>query len=273
MVVKCGKNRSMIEIGDHSSRERSSTSRMSTPRILYVGAHDADFLVRAGGTLAKYARRGSRVVAVSLTLGELRESTRLWSDHVGITLEEVARIRQQECSRCAEILGCELRVLGWADAPIWFDRQRIQTLAELIQEIQPAIVMTHWPEEHVNTDHAVTARAVESAIQVAASAGFAAITSRDPWRPAAVYFTEPVFPFSESVNYAPNVWVDITETYELKQQGLAVLASHGMLERSYSLCADFRGYQAQLHSNDAAITFAEAFVMPTPYVGAWLPIE
>ena len=37
------------------------------PTILYIGAHDVDFLVRAGGTLCKYARLGTRVVSVSLT--------------------------------------------------------------------------------------------------------------------------------------------------------------------------------------------------------------
>ena len=42
----------------------------NAPRVLVFSAHAADFCSRAGGTLAKYARRGSAVRVVDLTFGE-----------------------------------------------------------------------------------------------------------------------------------------------------------------------------------------------------------
>src|SRR5207248_10828427 len=102
-----------------------------SPTLLYIGDHDVDFWVRAGGTLAKYARRGSRVVSVSLTYGERSESARLWRERPGITMDEVKAVRRQEAERCAELIGGELRILDWTDGPIVFDRARHLALAAL----------------------------------------------------------------------------------------------------------------------------------------------
>ena len=98
---------------------------MPKPTILFIGAHDVDFLIRAGGTMARYARDGSRVVAVSLSMGERQESERLWRETPGIELPEVIERSLAEARRCAEIIGCELRYLGWDDCPLVFDRERM----------------------------------------------------------------------------------------------------------------------------------------------------
>ena len=246
---------------------------MSGPTILYVGAHDVDFLVRAGGTLAKYARSESRVVAVSLTMGERRESERLWRENPGITIEEVIGRSREESERCAELLGCELRYLGWADSPLTFDRPRILELAALIQELRPHVLITHWPEEVTNWDHADTGRAVQRAIECAGAAGTASELGSTAWNVPAVYYSEPWFPFPDHNRFRPNVWVDITEVYGTKLEGLEIASSHGRLDTTYPLCAEFRGQQASLHTGDPSIRYAEAFFTDAPWVGDRLPFE
>ena len=52
---------------------------------LVVSAHAADFVWRAGGAIALYARRGYRVRILCLSFGERGESERLWRQP-GITL-------------------------------------------------------------------------------------------------------------------------------------------------------------------------------------------
>src|SRR5262245_18302098 len=167
------------------------------PTLLYIGAHDVDFLVRAGGTLVKYARRGSRVISVSLTYGERTESARLWRERPGITLDEVKAVRRQEAERCAELLGSELQVLDWTDGPIVFDRERHLALAKLIQETRPQILITHWPDEITNPDHMNTAAAVKLSAAYAAAPGTAFENGTEPWEVGAIYYSEPTFPFPE----------------------------------------------------------------------------
>jgi 4-oxalomesaconate hydratase len=245
----------------------------AAPTLLYIGAHDVDFLVRAGGTLARYAREGSRVVSVSLTYGERQESARLWAERPELTIEEVKQVRREECERCAALIGSELRVLDWDDCPIVVDRARLFELAGLIQDVRPQILLTHWTKEHTNQDHLVTAGAVVQAVQVAGAAGTKVETGHEAWVVPAVYYTEPFFPFPDANRFRPNVWVDITEVYEAKLEGLRAAWSHGRLDVSYPMCAEFRGYQARVASGNDAIRYAEAFVTERPWVGDRLPFE
>lgn len=246
---------------------------MTAPTVLFVGAHDVDFMIRAGGTMAKYARAGSRVIAISLSMGERQESERLWKETPGITIEQVIETSLAEATKCAELIGCELRYLGWEDSPLDITRERKLELAALIQEIRPNIVITHWPQEITNWDHLDTAGAVRRAIQHANAAGTSAMTGHPTWDVPALYFAEPWFPFPDRNEYHPNVWVDITDVYDAKLEGLRTAWSHGMLDITYPLCAELRGQQARLLSGNSGIKYAEAFVTDTPYVGDRLPIE
>ena len=58
------------------------------PKVMFVSAHAVDFVIRAGGTLAGYARSGSEVTSICLPVGERQESTRLWREISPITLDE-----------------------------------------------------------------------------------------------------------------------------------------------------------------------------------------
>lgn len=223
--------------------------------------------------MAKYARDGSRVVAVSLSMGERQESERLWRETPGIELSEVVERSLAEAQACAEIIGCELRYLGWADCPLVLDRDRLLELAELVQEIRPNVVFTHWPEEETNWDHLDTGVAVRRAIQHANAAGTSAATGRAAWAVPALYYCEPWFPFPDRNGFTPNVWVDISDVYDAKLEGLRASWAHGLLDVTYPLCAAFRGQQARLLAGDPGITHAEAFVTDTPWVGDRLPFE
>jgi 4-oxalomesaconate hydratase len=240
--------------------------------ILYIGAHDVDFLVRAGGTLRKYALLGSRVVSVSLTFGERQESERLWRERPGITLEEVKRTRLAESERCAELVGCEFRCLDWNDGPVVFDRERLHALAALIQEIRPDALITHWSDEITNYDHLDTAAAVRRAVQYAAPAGSRVETKYEPWTVPTLLFSEPTFPFPDVNRFRPNILIDITEEYETKLEGLRAAWSHGLLDLTYPLCAEMRGYQARLLSRNEDIRHAEAFFSDDPWISNRLPI-
>ena len=71
---------------------------------LVVSAHAADFVWRAGGAIALYAKRGCAVTIVCLSYGERGESGKLWRKE-GATLEEVKEARKVEAENAANILG------------------------------------------------------------------------------------------------------------------------------------------------------------------------
>ena len=54
--------------------------------------------------------------------------------------------------------------------------------------------------------------------------------------------------------------MDITSTFDAKLEGLKASWSHGHLERSYTFCAEFRGYQMSRFTGDETIKYGEAFV-------------
>ena len=71
---------------------------------LVVSAHSADFIWRAGGAIALYAKRGWHIKVVCLSFGERGESQKLWKDPT-MTLERVKIARRAEAERAGSILG------------------------------------------------------------------------------------------------------------------------------------------------------------------------
>ncbi len=58
-------------------------------RLLVVSAHAADYVWRAGGTIAHYIQKGAPVRVIVLSLGVRGESNHLWKTP-GVTPQEVA---------------------------------------------------------------------------------------------------------------------------------------------------------------------------------------
>jgi LmbE family N-acetylglucosaminyl deacetylase len=123
--------------------------------LLAFGAHPADVLGGATGTLLKHARRGDRAVAAPLTLG----IGHLWKPRDGSfgrlkdastaklrTLAEAREFYRDYVGRAfAELSPIEYRQLDLGDSPLTIDRANLEAVAEIIREYQPSIVFTHHP--------------------------------------------------------------------------------------------------------------------------------
>ena len=83
-----------MSAGNHDNKERHG---------LVVSAHSADFIWRAGGAIALYAKRGWKVKVVCLSFGEKGESQKLWKDPA-MTLEQVKTKRRAEAERAGACL-------------------------------------------------------------------------------------------------------------------------------------------------------------------------
>src|SRR5438309_2365079 len=123
---------------------------MSTPAcVLAIGGHAADMEFTAGALVAKYTRAGARAVFLHLTAGEM--------GHPRLSGEEYARQKVDEAARAARVLGAEARFLSYVDASLPRDDEVAYQIADVIREVKPDVVLTHWQgsfhSDHVNTYH------------------------------------------------------------------------------------------------------------------------
>lgn len=236
------------------------------PRVMFVSAHAVDFVIRAGGTLARYAKAGSEVLSVCLTYGERQESRRLWVEKGPMTLQEAKDVRRKEAEECARLIGSKVVFYDWEDCPLLFDRARYDQLATEIRRFRPNVLITHWHKDRTNWDHHVTAEFTLRAVQLANAAGGILESGLEPWGPQHIFYCEPWFPFPEFCEFSPDTYVDITEVNDLKAAGLRAAWSHGQLERAYGQCSEFRGYQ-MTRLLGRPVQYAEAFVRHFPAVG------
>jgi LmbE family N-acetylglucosaminyl deacetylase len=176
-------------------------------RLLTVAAHPDDETLGAGGTMAWHAARGDTVWALVMADGASSRHGRV--------------AQQAECARrAADVLGIDrLILLGLPD-------QRLDTLPmldlvtpieEVVAELEPDVVLTHFPGD-LNEDHRLVARAATVAARavpgtpVSKMCAFEVPSSTD-WAP----------PIPGSV-FAPNLYVDVSETLETKLTAMKAYA-------------------------------------------------
>jgi 4-oxalomesaconate hydratase len=227
---------------------------------LVVSAHSADFVWRAGGAIALYARRGYRVKIVCLSYGERGESAKLWREK-GMTLERVKKARHREAEEAAAILGGEVEFLDGGDYPLHATEAMLNRLVDIYRELRPEFVLTHSLEDPYNFDHPRAAHLAQEARVVAQAHGH---------RPdIPVIGAPPVFLFEphqpEQCNWKPQVILNITEVWELKRKAFETMAAQEHLWEYYTRVAQQRGAQGARNS-DKKMVYGEAYQRIFPLV-------
>lgn len=123
--------------------------------ILVFGAHPDDPEVWCGGTVIRYAKRGDRVVLVSMTNGA--------TGHHEIGGIELARRRYGEAQRAAEMAGVEeYRVLDNHTGELTPSIENRKAVVRIIREFDPDLIFTHRPWDY-HPDHRATGQIVQDA--------------------------------------------------------------------------------------------------------------
>ncbi|HXM85370.1 MAG TPA: PIG-L deacetylase family protein [Stellaceae bacterium] len=228
---------------------------------LVVSAHVADFVWRAGGAVALYAKRGYRVKVVCLAFGERGESARLWREP-GMTLEKVKAARRADGEKAAQILGVsEIEFYDLGDYPLRVPDAALYRLAEVYRDLQPEFVLTHSLEDPYNFDHPLASHVAQEARIIAQAHGH---------KPGGKVLGAPqVFLFephqTEQCNWKPQVILNITEVWELKRKAFEVMAAQEHLWEYYTRVALQRGMQGARNSNKK-MTYGEAYQRIFPLV-------
>lgn len=232
--------------------------------LLVISAHAADYVWRAGGTIAKYVKMGKSVEIICLSFGERGESNSQWKD--GKNIDEVKRIRREESQEAARILGAPIRFMDWDDYPLLIGDSRLVELVKLLRELQPEVILTHGPKDPFNKDHETTADAVHTASILSIALGV--LPELKVCRQSRLFGFE--HHQSELSSFSPDVIVDITETYDIKKRAMDCFKTQKDLIEYYGNKAAMRGNHARRISGNQSYRFAEAFLRYYPFVGGEL---
>ena len=234
---------------------------MKDRRLLVVGAHSADFVWRAAGTIAGHTSGGGKALVVALSFGERGESGELWKEP-GQTEENVKRIRSQEASQAAQAIGAEFTCLDLGDYPLEVTTPRLQRLIDVIRDFAPDVVITHTDRDPFNPDHAAAHAAVAKARLLTSGAGVASAFATT--HPSEFLAFEPHQP--ELCAFMPTTFVDITSSMEAKKKAMRAMAAQSYLVEYYLQRATQRANHARRLSGRKDIQFAEAFQRLLPVV-------
>ncbi|HBK78819.1 MAG TPA: PIG-L domain-containing protein [Nitrospinae bacterium] len=231
------------------------------PTALVVSAHSADFVWRAGGAIALYAKRGYKVIIVCLSYGERGESAKLWRQE-GYTIEKVKTERRKEAETAAEILGGETVFFDIGDYPLRLTDDHLFQLVDIFREHHPEFVLTHSKEDPYNFDHPLATQFAQEARIIAQAHGH---------KPGEKVLGAPgVFLFephqTEQCNWKPDVLLDISDVCDVKRKAIEAMAGQEHLWEYYTRVALQRGVQGGRNSGRAGMTHGEGYQRIFPQV-------
>ncbi len=229
----------------------SNAEEFVPPSAMVVVAHpdDAEFMV--AGTVAKWASRGCVVTYVIITKGDKG------SDDPTMTSERLTTIREAEQRAAGAVIGVtNYEFMGYPDGYLQPTLELRRDVARLIRKYRPYLLFTFDPTNRFFSDNYVNHPDHRVAGDVALDATFPTARDRltfpellvdgyEPWKVRQVWLAG---------SAQPNVWVDISETLELKKA--ALLAHPSQLGPDV---VEFAEGFARMAGAEQGIEFAEAF--------------
>jgi LmbE family N-acetylglucosaminyl deacetylase len=216
--------------------------------VVVVAAHPDDEILGVGGTLARHAADGDRVVPVIVATGATSRSGE------GDAGDAVDALRAASRAAAQAIGMEEPRFLSYPDQKL--DTVAIldvtQSIEAVFDEIGPSIVYTHHGGD-LNRDHRIVHEAVSVACRpvpggtVDAVYGFETVSSTE-WG------------LSAGPPFRPNHFVDVSAAVELKMRALD---AYGMEMRAFPHARSVEAVRAQMTLRGATVGVeaAEAFVL------------
>ena len=181
--------------------------------VLVVAAHPSDPIANVGGTIAKHTKRGDNVIVLALTYGVDVHTENL----VGRSVEEIKQAQKEASSEGAKILGVtDYRYFDFGDSPLVSTREKLLELGESIQDLRPDMIIgAHYPfhQTQGGDDHGEAARMLERAPVSRHHHGLEPFSAKARW-----VCSEYVYGLDHPSDGMPTVFVDITDTLDLKLQ-------------------------------------------------------
>ena len=266
-----------------SSPTRGKAEVPKNLSILNIGGHPKDCVLYAGGTIAKHVQRGDRVTMLTpytglshhlTAINEYRDSSKMPD------MEALAIERKTELENASSVLGVQdVRFLGYDDSITTITPEIVSDIADVIGDVTPDIIITHWPDDTVPA-HGLSTKMLLLAIDAAAG-----IRPGKPYKPfggdtggaaSQIFYHDQRGRTNilESLNpRMPNVIIDITDVVVQKAEAMNCFTSQNYGERSNlqrKLGEVLDGGLAGLHTR---VPYAEAFLSHNPELYEYLPLS
>ncbi len=119
------------------------------PRALAIAAHPDDIEFAMAGTLLLLREAGWETHCLNLSSGNLGSMT--------LPPKRIATLRRQEAKAAAALMGARWHPPLCDDLEIFYDDRTLRRLCAVVRKVEPAIVLTHSPQDYME-DHTNTAR-------------------------------------------------------------------------------------------------------------------
>ena len=219
--------------------------------ILFFGAHPDDLEILCGGTIARYASSGHEVWMAVATNGNVGSPT--------LTREEIAAVRKKEAFAASQRLGAKgFLWLDEDDELLMENRETRLKFVDAIREAKADVIVTHNPQDyhpdHVACSKLATDARILSAVRL--------IETSHPHLAQApeLFYMDSV----AGINFLPQFYVDISETFSTKMEALSCHDSQNAWLKSIfnQELMDIARTQAAFRGLQIGAAHAEAFTQP-----------
>jgi LmbE family N-acetylglucosaminyl deacetylase len=178
--------------------------------ILVICAHPDDEIIGVGGTIAKYAKEGKRVIAVIFSYGE--------KSHWWLQKRYTVGMRVNESRQAGAVVGTYKTIfLGLKDFELKEEVKRkrnLLLLEKVILKYRPSKIFTHSPDDMIYADHKAVWDSVDKA------------TKRIGYRGDIYVFN--IWAQDIRISKSPKLFIDISGTFSLKWKALKMFRSQHM---------------------------------------------
>lgn len=218
--------------------------------VLVFAAHPDDELLGLGGTVRRMANEGAVLHAVIMAEGVTsRADTREEADMS--CLSEL----QTDARRASEIIGySSIDFCGFSDNRM--DGLElldvIKTVSKYVEKYTPDTIFTHHHGD-LNIDHRITCEAVLTACRPTGDCSVQRIYAFET--PSSTEWN-----YSYAEPFTPNVYIDVTDTFEAKVEGMACYRSE-RADYPHPRSPEALRSLGRLRGSGAGFYMAEAFML------------
>ena len=181
-----------------SAQAQSGQAPQSSRVILAIGAHAGDMELTAGQLLIHQHKRGDRVVILQMTLGE--------GGNPKMTPAAYGAQKRREALAADSVIGAETIFAPYKDGEIPNDEAVRRYVADIIRQVKPTYVVTHW-QKSIHKDHSITSAIVQDAVLLASLEGVQ--TGHPAHRGLrGIYYADN---WEDGEDFLPYVYVDVSD--------------------------------------------------------------
>jgi len=181
-----------------SAQAQSGQAPQSSRVILAIGAHAGDMELTAGQLLIHQHKRGDHVVILQMTLGE--------GGNPKMTPAAYGAQKRREALAADSVIGAETIFAPYKDGEIPNDEAVRRYVADIIRQVKPTYVVTHW-QKSIHKDHSITRAIVQDAVLLASLEGVQ--TGHPAHRGLrGIYYADN---WEDGEDFLPYVYVDVSD--------------------------------------------------------------